>query len=123
MNKTITERLTELNAPFTLGDEYEAINYKKESIRARIYEAIDKGVLLRISTGVFMNQNGLLIQGDGRNLSFLINESIDCIITDHPYDLKASNKGGNRNFATFECYRYNQEDMKEKARVLKNGHI
>ncbi len=48
-------------------------------------------------------------------------ESIDCIITDHPWFDRESNKGGNRFFADYECFRYTLEDFQEKARVLKLG--
>ena len=110
---------------FTLNEAYNAvesrINVKRPSIRARIYEAVDKGVLARISKGVFMSNDCLLIQGDGRDLSFLPNESIDAIVTDHPYDIKKSNVGGSRNFATYNCFQYTQNDFYEKARVLKTG--
>ena len=47
--------------------------------------------------------------------------SIDCIITDHPWEDKKSNKGGSRDFATYDCFTYTVEDFKEKARVLKDG--
>lgn len=116
--------LLENKNSFSLNEAYkqvqEKLNVKKPSIRARIYEAIDKGILKRISKGVFKSKDCLLIQGDGRDLSFLADECIDCIITDHPYDLK-NNKGGNRDFAKYDCFRYTQEDFNEKARVLKDG--
>jgi len=48
-------------------------------------------------------------------------ESIDCILTDHPWlDLK-SNRGGTRKFAQYDCFKYTQKDFEEKARVLKPG--
>lgn len=47
--------------------------------------------------------------------------SIDGIITDHPYDLTKQLKGGNRNFATYELFRYEKRDFQEKQRVLKKG--
>ena len=63
----------------------------------------------------------VLIEGDGRDLSMLNDNSIDCIFTDHPWlDIK-SNKGGTRAFALYDCFRYTLEDFKEKARVLKDG--
>lgn len=117
--------LNSFNESFSLTDAYKVVNKKIEvkqaSIRARIYEAIDEGVLIRISKGVYQNNNCLLIEGDGRDLSFIKDESIDAIITDHPYDIKKSNKGGARNFALYDCFRYSQEDFNEKARVLKPG--
>ncbi len=68
-----------------------------------------------------MKENYKLIEGNGRVLSMLQEESIDCIITDHPWLDKLSNKGGNRSFADYECFHYEQKDFEEKARVLKPG--
>lgn len=123
--KTITNIVENLGK-FTMPEAYNAVEsagleVKRPSIRARIYEAINEGILERIAKGVFKNKDCLLIQGDGRDLSFLKNDSIDAIITDHPYDLKKSNNGGDRHFATYDCFKYTQEDFNEKARVLKQG--
>lgn len=124
---TITKKILEFQGEFNLNDAYtevlKEIEVNKASIRARIYEAIDKGILNRISKGVFINNNIVMIEGNGRDLSFLKDGSIDAIITDHPYDISKSNKGGSRNFATYNCFRYTQEDFNEKARVLKDGHF
>lgn len=62
-----------------------------------------------------------LVEGDGRRLSWLKPESIDCIITDHPWLDLASNQGGNRSFSNYDCFRYEPGDFREKARVLKQG--
>lgn len=115
---------------FTLKDAENAVlsihnkDVKIPSIRARIYEGIDKGLFNRVAKGVYtVSKNDstcLLVNGDGRNLSFIKDNSIDFIITDHPYDLK-SNKGGNRNFAAYDCFRYTKNDFIEKKRVLKPG--
>lgn len=111
--------------PFTTKEACLKVSKEKgvpqASVRARIYEAIDKGILKRISRGLYKANGCLLIEGDGRNLSFLADSSIDAIITDHPYDIGASNKGGNRSFADYPCFRYEQKDFDEKARVLKGG--
>ena len=125
MEKTITNVIQELNQ-FDMPQAYEAvkeagIEAKKPSIRARVYEAVDKGILRKIAKGVYQNNNCLLIQGDGKDLSFLEDGSIDAIITDHPYDVKAANNGGDRHFATYDCFQYSQKDFDEKARVLKDG--
>ena len=108
---------------FTLKDAYKACeNVNKESVRARIYEHL--GVeFKRLGKGLYITNSSdcLLIEGDGRDLSILENSSIDCIITDHPWSDKKANKGGNRNFAKYECFEYTLEDFKEKARVLKEG--
>ena len=123
--ETITKVIKNLEE-FTMPQAYAAveaagIEAKKPSIRARVYEAVDKGILQKIAKGIYRNNDCLLIQGDGRDLSFLEDGSIDAIITDHPYDIKAANNGGDRHFATYDCFRYTQEDFNEKARVLKKG--
>lgn len=119
---------------FTLDEAKECVNrvkaeinapVKEPSIRARIYEGIDKGLFERVSKGVYTvkkeDNTCLLINGDGRDLSFIEDESIDCLITDHPYELTSSLKGGNRDFANYECFQYNENDFMEKARVMKQG--
>lgn len=111
---------------FTLKEAYEAITDKpKTTIRGRIYDNL--GIKFeRISKGIYKTIQGnnqcVVIEGDGRNLNMLDDGSIDCIITDHPWSDKKSNKGGNRKFAdSFDCFKYTLEDFKEKARVLKDG--
>lgn len=125
-----TELLSNLepNQKFTLNDAYQAVKStdKKHSIRARIYEGVDKGLFIKVSKGVYKmvdkNDNRvLLVQGDGRDLSMLKDNSIDCIITDHPYSDTKSNKGGNRAFAEYNTFNYTEKDFSEKFRVLKNG--
>ena len=108
---------------FTLKEAYEKVTgVNKESIRARVYENI--GVKFnKLGRGVYINKDAdcVLIEGDGRDLSFLQDGSIDCIITDHPWEDPKANKGGNRNFSDYDCFQYTVEDFKEKARVLKDG--
>lgn len=107
---------------FTLKDAYEINPHvNKESVRARIYEGIGKE-FDRVSKGVYITKSKdcIVIEGDGRDLSILNDSSIDCIITDHPWECK-SNKGGNRNFARYNTFEYTEEDFREKARVLKEG--
>lgn len=117
-------------ASFTLGDAYAAVpDVKKHSVRARIYEGIKSGTFRRVSRGVFAVtyvQDGeentcVLIQGDGRDLSAIPDESVDCIVTDHPYAITGQLKGGNRNFASYDLFQYTERDIREKARVLKPG--
>ena len=125
-----TELLSNLepNQEFTLKDAYQAVKStdKKHSIRARIYEGIDKGLFIKVSKGVYKmvdkeDNSVLLVQGDGRDLSMLKDNSIDCIITDHPYSDSKSNKGGNREFAEYNTFNYTEKDFAEKFRVLKDG--
>ena len=110
--------------------EHQQRDVNKESIRARIYEGIDKGLFERVGKGLYTvtrkDKQGrentcLLINGDGRDLSFLPDNSVDAIITDHPYDLSKSLVGRNRNFANYELFQYNEEDFRQKLRVLKPG--
>lgn len=112
-----------------LVKEQRQINVNDESIRARIYEGVDAGIFRRVSRGVYKVESQikdkkvscLLINGNGRDLSFIEDDSIDSIITDHPYDLSKSLTGGNRKFATYELFKYQEQDFKEKNRVLKPG--
>lgn len=113
----------------TLVNTVKQMNVNNESIRARIYEGVDKGLFKKVSRGVYKvssqingkRNNCLLINGDGRDLSMIPDNSIDGIITDHPYDLSKALTGGNRKFATYELFKYNQKDFLEKQRVLKDG--
>lgn len=121
---------------FTLQDanelvlEHEKRDVNTESIRARIYEGINKGLFERVGKGLYTvtrkDEQGrentcMLINGDGRDLSMIPDNSIDALITDHPYDTKKSLKGGNRDFANYELFQYNKKDFQEKLRVLKPG--
>lgn len=118
----------EPNKEFTIQEAYQLISStdKKHSIRARIYECVDQGLFLKVSKGVYKmvdkeDNSVLLVQGDGRDLSMLKDNSIDCIITDHPYSDSKSNKGGNRAFAEYNTFNYTETDFAEKFRVLKDG--
>lgn len=110
---------------FSLQEAYEDnIGKPKETVRARIYDNL--GVKFeRVTKGIYKtiggNETCIVMEGDGRDLSMIEDNSIDCILTDHPWlDLK-SNKGGSRKFAMYDCFKYSLEDFKEKARVLKDG--
>ena len=110
---------------FSLQEVYCQYNHKpKETIRARIYDNL--GIKFeRVAKGLYRaiqeNESCILLEGDGRDLSFFNDNSIDCILTDHPWLDKKSNKGGDRAFAEYDCFRYTLEDFKEKARILKDG--
>lgn len=108
---------------FTLKDAYSVCgDSARESVRARIYENLGKD-FRRVGRGIYITVDSkcLLIEGDGRKLDFLEDESIDCIITDHPWLDYSANCGGNRNFSDYDCFEYEKEDFEEKARVLKDG--
>lgn len=121
---------------FTLKEANELVlqhqnrDVNTESIRARIYEGVNKGLFERVGKGLYTvtrkDEKGrentcMLINGDGRDLSKIPDNSIDSLITDHPYALTKSLKGGNRNFAEYDSFLYTEDDFKEKLRVLKPG--
>lgn len=95
-----------------------------DSARAIIYRHED--TFTRVCKGIYMlkgeNATSLLINGDSRNLTEIEDNSIDCIITDHPWEDKKAHKSGNqKSFADYETFRYQPSDFKAKARVLKEG--
>lgn len=95
-----------------------------DSARAIIYRHED--TFARVCKGVYMlkgeKATSLLINGDGRSLSEIEDDSIDCIITDHPWEDKKAHKSGNqKHFADYNTFRYERSDFKAKARVLKKG--
>ena len=97
------------------------------TIRGRLNENV-MTLFRRVARGVYWyideeEQSGaLLLEGNGRDLSFIEDDSIDAIITDHPWLDEKSNKGTNRKFDdSYDTFRYTEEDFKEKARVLKEG--
>ena len=81
---------------------------------------------IRLAKGIYRTIDSyeeacILLEGDGRDLSMLEDNSIDCILTDHSWLDMKSNKGGTIAFAVYDCFKYSFEDFKEKARVLKDG--
>lgn len=128
MKPKLAERLWQCfqnQEEFTLQEAYASEpDMPKESVRARIYENLGRR-FEKIARGVYsikgQKETCILLEGDGRDLSFLKAESIDCIIADHPWLDQKSNHGGNRAFAEYDCFRYTEQDFQEKARVLKEG--
>lgn len=78
-----------------------------------------------VARGVYMlakgNVKGLLIEGNGRKMVGIEDNSCAAIITDHPYKDGTAHKGGNRDFTPYETFKYTLEDFKEKARVIEPG--
>ena len=110
---------------FSLKEAYKVSIGLNHSIRARIYEGIgihfkkvSKGMYIVLDNGV------IVIEGNGRDLSFLGDESISLLCTDSPWLDEKANTGGDRNFCnSYQCFLYEQEDFNEKFRVLKSGHF
>lgn len=110
----------------TLKEIYNVIKDKpEETVRCAIYRDSKKR-FKKVAKGVYMltgkETASLLINGDGRSLKEIEDNSIDAIITDHPWsDSKAHKSGNQKNFADYDTFRYTLEDFKAKARVLKDG--
>jgi DNA modification methylase len=129
---TLAERIYQImvkhGEPLTFQQINEEIPDKPRStIRGRVYDNIGK-LFKKVARGVYWIENEeaacVVIEADGRKegLRMLDDESVDAIITDHPWDDAAAHKGGNRDFTSdYECFRYTLEDFQEKARVLKEG--
>lgn len=116
----------------TLREIYEAVDrsdYERrsatlhDSARRTLYE--NENTFVRVCRGVYMlngeSSSSLLIEGDGRKLDEIEDASVDCIITDHPWEDKKALKGGNRHFADYDVFRYTVDDFRQKARVMKDG--
>ena len=114
-----------LDGPKTMEEIYDAVTkieeVQKHSIRARVYELLRDHRIKKLCRAIYASSNCLLIHGSGRGLEGIGDKSVDFICDDHPYDIKASNNGGSRHFATYNCFRYEQEDFNQMARVLKPG--
>lgn len=124
----IVSVLKNIGRPASIKEISEEIDDKPQStIRGRLNENVNT-LFRRVARGVywFVNEEELsgvlLFEGNGRDLSFIEDESIDTIITDHPWKDDKANKGGNRHFdSQYDGFHYTLEDFKEKARVLKPG--
>lgn len=98
-------------------------NTVHDSARAVIYRNDE---FVRVCKGVYMlktdKTTALLVEGDGRKMSEVEDNSCHLIITDHPWEDKKAHKSGNqKHFAEYDTFRYTLGDFKEKARVLKDG--
>lgn len=96
----------------------------KESIRAKLYENL--GIRFeRVAAGIygvcFGEEGCLAVEGDGRNLFFVKDGSIDCMLTDYPWREEEPDHDKERAFSEYPCFWYTEENLQEKARVLKKG--
>lgn len=108
-------------------------NEKKSTCRGRLNEAVKQGFVKRTAEGTYKligeliaNDESVLvvINGDGRKMKEIEENSVSLLLSDHPWlDLK-SNKGGNRSFDgsyADTSFNYTQEDMDVKYSKLKSG--
>ena len=121
--ETLEGKTAPLRAIYENVCGYTSSSTPRNSVRRSIYEnperfkSVERGVWMLIGEQAC----SLIIEGDGRSLESVEDGAIDCIITDHPWDCSKSNKGGNRDFADYDTFRYEQADFDAKARVLKDG--
>lgn len=114
------------NGVATLKELYNLLSdILPHSLREAIYRDKKKR-FKRVAKGVWALKGeetmSLLVEGNGRELEEIEDESIDAIITDHPWlDKKAHKSGNQKNFAEYDAFKYTQEDFDAKARVLKDG--
>ncbi len=83
--------------------------------------------LENISKSLYKNKQvgSILINTDGRRLDYIKTNSIDAIVSDHPWDDKKAHEGTNQKNLV-EGYKdvtfnYTEKDIREKYRVLKQG--
>lgn len=132
LRKTQAEKIEdyfiERNESAKLEEIYEAFpEFPAPSIR-RILRRDSKKRFINIARGIYFLNNGeaqaVLLEADSRNLDFLEADSIDLIISDHPWKDDKALKGGTRDFTKgygTTNFKYEQEDFDQKARVLKKG--
>lgn len=102
-------------------------NEKKSTIRGRVYrDLMGRGSIVRVSKGIYKfhgsdNEEGIILNGDARKLDLINEKSVHLVVADHPYNIA---QGTNRSFNDSykdSSFEYNEEDFKEKARVLVDG--
>lgn len=126
---SVRKRLIEVftnAASFTTEEAYMAMpDVPQASVRGRIYDNIGKCFekIARHTYRVIADGcECILFEGNGRNPESLgiVPGSINLILTDHAWSDK-NLKGGNRNFANYDTFRYEQEDFNQKAKMLADG--
>lgn len=128
------------DAPRALPDIYNYValfrpNTAKETIRARIYENLKDGRILRVAEGVYVAVDGparlVMVEGDAWEvLRQLPDESINALVTDQPYDLGTKQHvgiGTTRPHADIGGRTYDQRDLDRDwftnaFRILKKDH-
>jgi hypothetical protein len=103
----------------------------RETIRARIYEAVEQGKVVRIARGIYFARSGpaqlLMVEGDAWEvMAGLSNDSIGAIVTDPPgkFGREWAGKGTTRPHSKLGGRMYRQpeldlEFMRQAFRILK----
>lgn len=134
------EALVKLGGKTSLKKIYDYIlklkpNSIPDSIRCSIYrdnkgennssrfKRVGKGLYIAVNDE--LNVTSLIVYGSGRKMECIEDNSIDSIITDHPWLNEKAHESGNQ--ASFvagykdTCFKYTLDDFKSKYRVLKKG--
>jgi len=105
----------------------------RETIRARIYEAVEEGKVVRVARGVYFARSGpaqlLMVEGDAWEVMATIsNDSIDAMVTDPPgkFGREWAGKGTTRPHSKLGGRMYRQpeldlEFMRQAFRVLRKA--
>jgi hypothetical protein len=126
------------SAPEPLGLIYDFVHtfrreVAEETIRARIYEAVEEGRVVRVARGVYFARSGparlLMVEGDAWDvLSKLAEGSIDALVTDPPckFGRDWAGKGSTRPHVEVGGRTYRQPDldlefMRQAFRILKKS--
>lgn len=124
----ISTVLAAFEGAFCLDAIYRAFpDVKQSTIRGRVYDTLmERGEVERLGKGLYRFKSktgaeGIIVNGDARDLSIVNDESAHLVMADHPYEIA---NGQSRSFN--ESYRdttlqYTEADFVEKARVLVKG--
>ena len=105
----------------------------RETIRARIYEAVEQGKVVRVARGVYFAKSGeaqlLMVEGDAWEvMACLSDDSIDAVVTDPPgkFGRDWAGKGSTRPHVEVGGRMYRQteldlEFMRQAFRILKKS--
>lgn len=86
------------------------------------FERISKGYYMLKSDTEDIGTVAVLIDGDGRTMQDIPDDSVSFLVSDHPWlDTKAHVAGNQADFTNYDCWRYTLDDFKAKYRVLKDG--
>lgn len=127
MKDKIAKTLASSETPMHIKDIASNFNWIPEStVRGRLNDNVGK-LFDRVGKGLYILKwdkwSVWLINWDARTLDDKFDEnSVDLLLSDHAWLDEKSHKGGNRNFAwTYDCFKYEEDDFKQKYKVLKEG--
>ena len=126
MKDKIAKTLSTADKPLHIKEIAENFSWIPEStVRGRLNDNVWK-LFERVGKWLYIlkgdNWTIWLINWDARKLDDKFNNnSVDLLISDHAWLDEKSHKGWSRNFAsTYDCFKYETSDFKQKHKVLKN---